>query len=50
MLTTILIIAIVVLFVWIAFSTVRISKVNSLLLDAHARIDALEAKIARKRS
>jgi hypothetical protein len=50
MLTIILIVAIVALTVWVAFSTARIAKVNALLLDAHARIDAIEAKVARKRT
>jgi hypothetical protein len=50
MLTIILIVAIVALTIWVAFSTARIAKVNALLLDAHARIDDLEAKVARKRT
>jgi hypothetical protein len=50
MLTIILIVAIIVLTVWVAFSTARIAEVNALLLEAHARIDAIEAKVARKRT
>jgi uncharacterized membrane protein YciS (DUF1049 family) len=50
MLTIILIVAIIVLAIWIALSSARIVKVNALLLEAHARLDDLEAKVARKRS
>jgi hypothetical protein len=44
--TLILIVAIIALTVWVAFSTARIAKVNALLLEAHAR---LEAKVAKRK-
>jgi hypothetical protein len=49
MLTIILIVAIIVLAVWIALSAARIAKVNELLLEAHARLDAIEAKVAKRK-
>jgi hypothetical protein len=49
MLTIALIVAILALTIWVAFSTARIAKVNALLFEAHARLDDLEAKVAKRK-